>query len=141
MISERLEHQAAALRCILDDKALSMTIEDLELSYRSYSCLQRLYIDTVRDLVEKTEADLLKNRNFGKKSLKEIKETLRGLGLSLRAPKKLPRIPSSETRVLRAAGRLVDELLSDNPPTLTEGEGELVRAVREWREKPRRHTK
>jgi len=126
---------------LADDKVLSMTTEKLGLSYRSYSCLQKMYIDTVRDLIEKTEADLLKNRNFGKKSLKEIKETLRGLGLSLRAPENPPRIPSQETRVLRAAGRLVDELLSDDPSTLTEGEGELVRAVREWREKPRRHTK
>jgi DNA-directed RNA polymerase subunit alpha len=61
---------------------LSMPVSDLELSVRSYNCLQAAEIKTIRDLVQKTEQDMLKYRNFGKKSLDEIKEILAEMSLS-----------------------------------------------------------
>ncbi|MFO7310890.1 MAG: DNA-directed RNA polymerase subunit alpha [Bacillota bacterium] len=68
------------------DRILSMTIDELELSVRSYNCLKRAGINTVEELIRKTEADMLKVRNLGKKSLQEVKEKLAALGLSLRQP-------------------------------------------------------
>ncbi|MFS8629339.1 MAG: DNA-directed RNA polymerase subunit alpha [Limnochordales bacterium] len=68
------------------DRILSMTIEELDLSVRSYNCLKRAGINTVEELVKKTEADMLKVRNLGKKSLQEVKEKLAQYGLSLRQP-------------------------------------------------------
>ena len=61
---------------------LNMPVSDLELSVRSYNCLQAAKIDTIRDLVQKTEQDMLKYRNFGKKSLNEIKQILVEMNLS-----------------------------------------------------------
>lgn len=66
------------------DKALSMAVEELELSVRSYNCLKRAGINTVEELVKRTEADMLKVRNLGKKSLAEVKEKLDEYGLALR---------------------------------------------------------
>jgi DNA-directed RNA polymerase subunit alpha len=60
------------------------SIEDLELSVRSYNCLKRAGIQTVEELTQKTEEDMRKVRNLGKKSLKEVKEVLAKLGLSFR---------------------------------------------------------
>lgn len=68
------------------DKVLETTIEELELSVRSSNCLKRAGIDTVGELVEKTEDDLMKVRNLGKKSLQEIKEKVNELGLTLMDP-------------------------------------------------------
>ncbi len=68
------------------DRYEQMSIDDLELSVRSSNCLRRAGINTVGELVRKSEADMLKVRNLGKKSLQEIKEKLAGLGLSLRQP-------------------------------------------------------
>ncbi|MGL4383043.1 MAG: DNA-directed RNA polymerase subunit alpha C-terminal domain-containing protein, partial [Bacilli bacterium] len=64
------------------EKVLDMPIEDLDLSVRSYNCLKRASIQTVQELVDKTEDDMNKIRNLGKKSLKEIKEKITELGLS-----------------------------------------------------------
>ncbi|HYX80575.1 MAG TPA: DNA-directed RNA polymerase subunit alpha [Actinomycetota bacterium] len=61
-----------------------ITVEDLNLSVRSYNCLKREGINTVGDLVEKSEADLMDIRNFGQKSIDEVKAKLEELGLSLR---------------------------------------------------------
>ena len=61
-----------------------MTIEELELSVRSYNCLKRANINTVEELTEKTEEDMMKFRNLGKKSLEEVKNKLAELGLSLK---------------------------------------------------------
>ena len=61
-----------------------MTIEELDLSVRSYNCLKRAGINTVEELTKRTEQDIMKVRNLGKKSLQEIKEKLAALGLSLR---------------------------------------------------------
>jgi len=66
------------------DKILDTTIEELELSVRSSNCLKRAGINTVEELVDKTEDDLMKVRNLGKKSLKEIKDKLDELELDLK---------------------------------------------------------
>ena len=58
-----------------------MSIEDLELSVRSFNCLKRAGISTVEDLTNKTESDMMKVRNLGKKSLDEVTNKLRSLGL------------------------------------------------------------
>lgn len=64
-------------------KVLDMTIEDLDLSVRSFNCLKRANINTVADLTAKTEDDMMKVRNLGRKSLEEVKKKLEDLGLSL----------------------------------------------------------
>ncbi|MDD6254636.1 MAG: DNA-directed RNA polymerase subunit alpha [Eubacteriales bacterium] len=66
------------------EKALEMTIEELELSVRSFNCLKRANINTVEELTHKSEDDMMKVRNLGKKSLDEVKHKLEELGLSLR---------------------------------------------------------
>jgi len=65
-------------------KILEMTIEDLDLSVRSFNCLKRASINTVAELAEKTEDDMMKVRNLGRKSLEEVKKKLHELGLSLK---------------------------------------------------------
>ncbi|MBI1357629.1 MAG: DNA-directed RNA polymerase subunit alpha [Acidobacteria bacterium] len=62
---------------------LNRSVEELELSVRSYNCLKNANIQTIGDLVVRTESDMLKTKNFGRKSLTEIREILAGLGLSL----------------------------------------------------------
>ena len=66
------------------NKYQNMTIEDLELSVRSYNCLKRAGIQTVEELTQKTEEDMMKVRNLGKKSLKEVKEVLISYGLNFK---------------------------------------------------------
>lgn len=66
------------------DKVLDMNIEELDLSVRSYNCLKRAAINTVGELIQKTDDDMMKVRNLGKKSLEEVVEKLDSLGLSLR---------------------------------------------------------
>ena len=66
------------------EKYLEMTVEELDLSVRSLNCLKRASIDTVEDLINRTEDDMIKFKNLGKKSLDEIKDKLESLGLSLR---------------------------------------------------------
>jgi DNA-directed RNA polymerase subunit alpha len=65
------------------EKVLEMTIEELDLSVRSYNCLKRAGINTVEDLTNRTEEDMMKVRNLGRKSLEEVLQKLQGLGLSL----------------------------------------------------------
>ena len=62
---------------------LNSSVEELELSVRSYNCLKNANIQTIGELVQKTEAEMLRTKNFGRKSLNEIKEILGGMGLSL----------------------------------------------------------
>ena len=62
---------------------LDKSVEELELSVRSYNCLKNADIRTIRELVQKTEADMLRTKNFGRKSLNEIKEILQQMGLGL----------------------------------------------------------
>ena len=66
------------------EKMLEMTIEELDLSVRSYNCLKRAGINTVQELTNKTEADMMKVRDLGRKSLEEVKNKLADLGLGLR---------------------------------------------------------
>ncbi|NLM38470.1 MAG: DNA-directed RNA polymerase subunit alpha [Firmicutes bacterium] len=66
------------------DRLLEMTVEELDLSVRSYNCLKRAGINTLAELTRRTEEDMMKVRNLGKKSLAEVKEKLAELGLSLR---------------------------------------------------------
>ena len=68
----------------ITNKVLDMTIEELDLSVRSYNCLKRAGIQTVQDLAAKSEDDMIKVRNLGKKSLKEVKEKLVELGLGFK---------------------------------------------------------
>lgn len=63
---------------------LDRTIEELDLSVRSYNCLKRAGINTVHDLTEKTEPEMMKVRNLGRKSLEEVKVKLADLGLGLK---------------------------------------------------------
>ncbi len=65
-------------------KALETTIEDLDFSVRAYNCLKRAGIHTLQDLVNRSESDMMKIRNLGKKSLKEVLDKVRDLGLVLR---------------------------------------------------------
>ncbi|PAQ15123.1 DNA-directed RNA polymerase subunit alpha [Bacillaceae bacterium SAOS 7] len=66
------------------EKVLEMTIEELDLSVRSYNCLKRAGINTVQELASKSEEDMMKVRNLGRKSLEEVKAKLDELGLGLR---------------------------------------------------------
>ncbi|MBQ2687174.1 MAG: DNA-directed RNA polymerase subunit alpha [Clostridia bacterium] len=65
------------------EKALEMTIEELDLSVRSFNCLKRAGINTVEDLISKSEEDMMKVRNLGRKSLEEVMQKLNSLGFSL----------------------------------------------------------
>ena len=66
------------------EKVLEMTIEELDLSVRAYNCLKRAGINTVAELVQRNQEDMMKVRNLGKKSLEEVEQKLQALGLSLR---------------------------------------------------------
>ena len=65
------------------EKALEMTIEELDLSVRSFNCLKRAGINTVEDLVSKSEDEMMKVRNLGRKSLEEVMAKLDSLGFKL----------------------------------------------------------
>jgi len=84
---------------------LFRSVDELELSVRSANCLQQANIKTIGDLVQRTEAEMLKTKNFGRKSLKEIKEILAEMGLSLGMklenwpPKSAPQLPTSQPKV------------------------------------------
>ena len=67
------------------DKVLEMTIEELDLSVRAFNCLKRAGINTVAELVQRNQEDMMKVRNLGKKSLEEVEQKLAALGLALRA--------------------------------------------------------
>jgi DNA-directed RNA polymerase subunit alpha len=77
------EAQADVPRAGSLNENLDKSVEELELSVRSYNCLKNANIRTIRELVQKTEAEMLKTKNFGRKSLNEIKEILHTMGLSL----------------------------------------------------------
>ena len=65
------------------EKILEMTIEDLDLSVRSFNCLKRAGINTVEDLINRSEEDMMKVRNLGRKSLEEVVQKLNSLGFGL----------------------------------------------------------
>ena len=66
------------------EKVLEMTIEELDLSERAYNCLKRAGINTVAELVQRNQEDMMKVRNLGRKSLEEVEQKLEALNLSLR---------------------------------------------------------
>ena len=66
------------------EKVLEMTIEELDLSVRSFNCLKRAGINTVEDLINKSEEDMMKVRNLGRKSLEEVVWKMASLGFNLR---------------------------------------------------------
>ncbi|MCX7019907.1 MAG: DNA-directed RNA polymerase subunit alpha [bacterium] len=80
LAAQEEEQQAASATASLEEK-LEKSIEELELSVRSYNCLEAAGIKTIRDLIQKTESEMLKYRNFGRKSLTEIKNILKDMGL------------------------------------------------------------
>src|SRR5207237_9513358 len=83
---EALAHLRDSGKALIDpdlQQKLDMTIQELDLSVRANNCLESAKIQTVRDLVKKTDQDLLKVRSFGKTSLREVKRKLADLGLSL----------------------------------------------------------
>ena len=67
------------------NKGMAMMIEDLDLSVRSYNCLKRAGIQTVEELTQKTEEEMMRVRNLGKKSLKEVKDKILEHGLSFKS--------------------------------------------------------
>ena len=82
-IDQAQELPAEQPRTAVANENLDKSVEELELSVRSYNCLKNANIRTIRELVQKTEAEMLKTKNFGRKSLNEIKEILHSMGLSL----------------------------------------------------------
>jgi DNA-directed RNA polymerase subunit alpha len=81
---EELETEARGEeKPLIKNENLNRSVEELELSVRSYNCLKNANIQTIGELVQKTEAEMLKTKNFGRKSLNEIKEILASMGLSL----------------------------------------------------------
>ncbi len=82
---EELEglHHSDSGKGEIKNEYLNRSVEELELSVRSYNCLKNANIQTIGELVQKTEAEMLKTKNFGRKSLNEIKEILAQMGLSL----------------------------------------------------------
>ena len=89
-------------------EVLNRSVEELELSVRSYNCLKNANIQTIGELVQKTEAEMLRTKNFGRKSLNEIKEILANMGLSLGMR-------------IDAHGRLVTPPQSATPPVADYG--------------------
>ena len=86
-LSETIKGMGDILNKTEDDKQqqiLKMAIEEMDLSVRSYNCLKRANIHTVEDLTKKTEEDMLKVRNLGRKSLEEVIQKLESYGLSLK---------------------------------------------------------
>ena len=80
---QQVEATADQPRAGASNENLDKSVEELELSVRSYNCLKNANIRTIRELVQKTEAEMLKTKNFGRKSLNEIKEILTTMGLGL----------------------------------------------------------
>jgi DNA-directed RNA polymerase subunit alpha len=99
-LEEGVEQQTEASgdqpRTGIGNENLDKSVEELELSVRSYNCLKNANIRTIRELVLKTEAEMLKTKNFGRKSLNEIKEILHTMGLSLGMRVDQPTAPSLE---------------------------------------------
>ena len=81
--SSRRKRPPTQPRSGASNENLDKSVEELELSVRSYNCLKNANIRTIRELVHKTEAEMLKTKNFGRKSLNEIKEILHTMGLGL----------------------------------------------------------
>ena len=77
------EPDGEAVPTVVSNEHLDKSVEELELSVRSYNCLKNANIQSIRELVQKTEPEMLRTKNFGRKSLNEIKEILQSMGLGL----------------------------------------------------------
>ena len=84
-------------------KVLEMTIDELDLSVRSYNCLKRAGINTVDELIQRDEVDMMKVRNLGRKSLEEVRQRLASLGLSLKKRRRIIETGSPSCRHKAAA--------------------------------------
>jgi DNA-directed RNA polymerase subunit alpha len=82
-VDEIEDDMPVAVATAASNEHLDKSVEELELSVRSYNCLKNANIRSIRELVQKTESEMLRTKNFGRKSLNEIKEILAGMGLSL----------------------------------------------------------
>ena len=82
-VAEQPEETPLDQPVAVPNEHLSKSVEELELSVRSYNCLKNANIRTIRELVQKSEPEMLRTKNFGRKSLNEIKEILIGMGLNL----------------------------------------------------------
>ena len=80
---EQISEAPVEIQEVVTNDNLEKSVEELELSVRSYNCLKNANIETIRELVQKTEGEMLKTKNFGRKSLNEIKDLLTSMGLSL----------------------------------------------------------
>ena len=85
------------------------TLEDMDLSVRSYNCLKRAGIDTLEDLTQKTEDDMIKIRNLGRKNLEEIEQKLSEFGLVLKN-KTLPKINGKQKLIQRITASSNEDL-------------------------------
>ena len=90
-VEDEVDEEVEKLR-----ELLGRSVEELELSVRSYNCLKNANIRTLRELVQKTEGEMLKTKNFGRKSLNEIKDILGTMGLSLGMRIDQPAAPEAE---------------------------------------------
>jgi DNA-directed RNA polymerase subunit alpha len=93
---DEVPEQAIEIR----NENLNRSVEELELSVRSYNCLKNANIQTIAELVQKSEQEMLRTKNFGRKSLNEIKEILSSMGLSLgmRFDERGNLLPAAHTR-------------------------------------------
>ena len=109
-ITEATEEQPERSLDRVSDQ-LNRSVEELELSVRSYNCLKNAGIQTIGELVQKSESEMLRTKNFGRKSLNEIKEILQGMGLALGMK------PDQHGRLIApppsASGPLPDDLPDD----------------------------
>lgn len=94
---EQIQELSVEQPKLTSNENLEKSVEELELSVRSYNCLKNADIRTISELVQKTEAEMLKTKNFGRKSLNEIKEILTNMGLSL-GMRLDQTVPQSETK-------------------------------------------
>ena len=97
--SDQQQEPASEQPSVVLNENLDKSVEELELSVRSYNCLRNAKIRTIRELVQKTEGEMLRTKNFGRKSLNEIKEILisMGLNLGMRLDQPGSRPPSEES--------------------------------------------
>src|SRR3989442_12037811 len=104
----------------IKNENLNRSVEELELSVRSYNCLKNANIQTIGELVQKTEAEMLKTKNFGRKSLNEIKEILTSMGLSLGmkvdAHGRLVAPPNQQSSMAPETGASEEELAEEEQP-------------------------
>ncbi|MBM3756905.1 MAG: DNA-directed RNA polymerase subunit alpha, partial [Acidobacteria bacterium] len=93
------------------NEVLNRSVDEMELSVRSYNCLKNANISSIGDLVQKTEAEMLRTKNFGRKSLNEIKEILTqmGLGFGMKIDSQGRLIPGPASSTTLSAGGGDDE--------------------------------